>query len=234
MALPKLSTPEFKTKIPSTGQEITYRPFLVKEEKILLMAMEGNDQKEITNSIMNLLSGCILDEVDVRKLATFDIEYIFLKLRGKSVGEVIQFKTGHVKETECKHRSDGVINIDDIVPIGEIKDPVIMLTDEVGVKVHYPSLADLDGINATNETGLIQVLTRCIDQVFDKDEVYTDFSEAEISDWVDGLDQQQFKKLADFFNNMPKLSYTYKWTCKECGEEDQMELEGLQSFFSLR
>ena len=234
MALPKIAAPEFKTKIPSTGQEISYRPFLVKEEKILLMAMEGQDQREITTSILNLLEDCILTEVDVRRLATFDIEYLFLKLRGKSVGEVIEFKMGHVKETECKHRSSGVINIDDIKPVGEIRDPVIMITKDIGVKVHYPSLADLDGITDTGNAALMTILTRCIDQVFDKEQVYADFSEKEITEWDDSLDQAGFRKIAEFFNDMPKLAHTYKWKCEECGEEDQMELEGLQSFFSLR
>lgn len=234
MNLPKISTPEFSTKIPSTGQEVRYRPFLVKEEKILLMAMEGNDQKEITTSIMNLLESCVLDDIDMNTLATFDIEHLFLRLRGKSVGEVIEFKLGHTDpKNPCQHRVDGKINIEDIGVIGEIKDPVIMITEDVGIKVHYPCLADLDGISDVGNSALMTILTRCIDQIFDKDQVYADFSEAEVTEWVDSLDQKSFKKIAEFFNDMPKLSYTFKWKCPECGEEDEMVLEGLQSFFSL-
>ena len=234
MNLPKISTPIFTTKIPSTGQEIRYRPFLVKEEKILLMAMEGGDQKEITTSIMSLLEECVLDDIDIRYLATFDIEFLFLRLRGKSVGEVIEFKIGHTNpENPCTHRTQGSIDIDSITVTGDIKNNIIMMTDDIGVKVHYPCLADLDGIDNAGNEALMKILTRCVDQVFDKDQVYTDFSEQEIQDWVDSLDQKSFKKIADFFNDMPKLSYAYVWKCEECGEVDEMVLEGLQSFFSL-
>ena len=113
MALPSLSAPEFLTKVPSTGEEIKYRPFLVKEEKILLMALEGNDQKEITNAIMKILGNCILSNVKLDKLATFDVEYLFLKLRGKSVGELIELKIGHSNpDNPCQHRTEIEINIE--------------------------------------------------------------------------------------------------------------------------
>ena len=115
MSLPQLTAPEFVTKVPSTGKEIKYRPFLVREEKILLMALEGGDEKEIGNAIINILSSCIISEIDLDTLATFDVEYLFLKLRSKSVGEVIELKLAHSdKESVCKHRTDVVINIDEI------------------------------------------------------------------------------------------------------------------------
>jgi len=232
MSLPKLLAPEFGAKIPSTGQEIRYRPFLVKEEKILLMAMEGNDQKEITKSVVKLLDSCILtDGIDASKLATFDVEYLFLKLRGKSVGEVVNLKIGHPDESECSHKSDIQINLDDIVVEGEMRKNVIKITDDIGVKVRYPSLSDLSDIDTENQADLMRIIVRCIDQVFDEENVYSDFSEDEMSEWVDGLSQQQFQEITKFFEDMPKLSHEVKWTCKECGKEDSVRLEGLQSFF---
>ena len=231
MALPSISTPEFKTKIPSTGQEITDRPFLVKEEKILLMAMEGNDQKEITAAIVKLLSNCILnEEIDVDKLATFDIEFLFLKLRGKSVGEVIELKIGHT-QSECKHRTDIKINLDDINVQGDISDGMVMLTDDVGVKLIYPNMSNTLKVNTDSADSMFDMVVDCIEYIYDKEEVYNDFTKEELNNWVDTLNQSQFKKITDFFQNMPSLKHSITWKCEKCGEDDEIELEGLQSFF---
>jgi hypothetical protein len=149
MALPSLSTPEFVTKIPSTGEEIKYRPFLVKEEKILLMALEGKDQVEITDAVMRLLENCIITKIDIKKLATFDVEYLFLKLRGKSVGENIEIRAMH-QTGDCKETTNVSINLDKIEISGEKTDGKIMLTDDVGVKLKYPGMRDIIGIDLEN------------------------------------------------------------------------------------
>lgn len=230
MALPSISTPEFITKIPSTGQEIKYRPFLVKEEKILLMALEGGDQKEITRSIITLLKNCILVDVDVEKLATFDVEFLFLKLRGKSVGEVVELTVAHT-ESECPHRSDVSINLDAIEVNGEIQDGKVQITDEIGVKLHYPTIDSTLGVDADNADSMFGMIIDCIDYIYDQEEVYNEFTKDELKDWVDQLNQSQFKKITDFFQDMPKLSHKVDWKCEKCGEEDSIELEGLQSFF---
>jgi hypothetical protein len=231
MALPSISTPEFKTKIPSTGQEISYRPFLVKEEKILLMALEGKDQGEITRSIINLLNSCILDDIDVNSLATFDVEFLFLKLRGKSVGEVIELSMGHTEEGECNHRTKVSVNIDSIQVIGELSDGKIMITDTVGVKLKYPTIALSQIKNLDSTEGMFTLIGKSIEYIFDDTEVYSDFTPKEINEWLDTLNQAQFQKITEFFQDMPKLQHKIEWECEKCGEADSMTLEGLQSFF---
>ena len=232
MALPSIATPEFKTTIPSTGEEIVYRPFLVKEEKLLLMAMEGNDEGEITDAVMKILSNCVLSDINVDKLATFDVEYLFLKLRGKSVGEVIELKVSHVKDTECQHHSDVSVNLDDVTVQGEIGDGKIMLTDTVGVKMKYPTMGQVNGMSLTNADDMFKMIISCIDFIFDKENVYNEFTDDEIMSWIETLNQSQFKKISDFFEEMPKLSTTSEWTCEKCGEKDSIKVEGLQSFFT--
>jgi hypothetical protein len=196
------------------------------------MALEGNDQTEITRSIIKLLKNCILTEgVDVSNLATFDVEYLFLKLRGKSVGEVIDLKIGHA-ESECTHRSDVSINLDDIEIQGEVSDGKIMLTDTVGVKMHYPNIDSTIGVNTDSADSMFGLVTDCIEYIYDETEVYSEFTKQELQDWVEGLNQAQFKKITEFFQNMPSLYHEVKWTCQKCGESDTVRLEGLQSFFT--
>lgn len=231
MALPSLSTPEFQTVIPSTGETIAYRPFLVKEEKILLMAMEGNDQKEIEIAIKKILSNCILQDIDVNKLAMFDMEYLFLQLRGKSVGEVIDLSVTHI-DSECKHRTDIKVNIDDIKVQNINQEKKIMLTDDVGVMMKYPTMQEAMSVNGENTEAVFEILSKSVDYVFDAENVYSDFTEAEIVEWINGLNQTQFQKILAFFESMPKLSHEVFWKCKECKEEDTITLEGIQSFFT--
>jgi hypothetical protein len=232
MNLPSLVTPHFNATIPSTGQEIEYRPFLVKEEKILLMALEGGDKKEITKATKNIINSCIIDDIDINQLATFDIEYLFLKLRGKSVGELIDVKVGHSDEdSECKHRTEVSINLDEIEIHGSEIDNKIMITDDIGVVLRYPGIDDVDLIDENTPETMFDVINNCVEYVFDKDNVYNDFSKKEIKDWVDTLSQKQFLKMSEFFSNIPKLTHNVEWTCSECGEKDSITLEGLQSFF---
>ena len=231
MALPNISTPEFITNIPSTGEEIKYRPFLVKEEKLLLMAMEGKDQKEIQNSVQKILINCILTPIDINKLATFDIEYLFLKLRSKSVGEVVQIKVGHT-DSECSHRTDVSVNVDDVKVVGEILDGKIMLTDDIGVVLRYPNMSDIQTVIGENTDALFKLVYRCIDYVFDQEQVYNDFTAQEIEEWMESLNQGQFQKISEFFNSVPRLSHDITWKCTQCDQEEKITLEGLQSFFT--
>jgi len=232
MALPSIATPEFSTNIPSTGEKIVFRPFLVKEEKILLMALEGNDQQEITTAILNILNSCILSEVDVSKLSTFDVEFLFLNLRGKSVGEVIEVKMGHT-DGECKALTDASIKIDDIGIVNEISDGKIMLTDDVGVKMRYPTVQDVAKLDMKNSDDTFGLIAQCVEFIFDQENVYNEFTQEEIIDWVGNLNQTQFKNIALFFEGMPKLSYELKWKCDACGESETRTIEGLQGFFML-
>ena len=230
MGLPSIATPQFSTTIPSTGQEVEYRPFLVKEEKILLMALEGGNQKEISKATQNIIKSCVITDIDVNKLATFDVEFLFLKLRGKSVGEVIDLKIGH-NDGECEHKTEVNINLDEITVVGDIGDGKIMIDKDVGVKMRYPGLTDIGELEEQNTEAMFDVINSCIEYVYDKDNVYNDFSKKEIKEWTEGLSQKQFEKLTEFFQNIPKLSYDVEWTCSKCGEKDSITLEGLQSFF---
>jgi hypothetical protein len=232
MALPSLSAPEFITTVPSTGEEIKYRPFLVKEEKILLMALEGNDQNEITNAIMKILSNCVLSNVDIKKLATFDIEYLFLKLRGKSVGEVIEIKVGHTNpDSPCKHRTELEINIDEIQVVGDKPNDKIQLDESIGVKLRFAGMNDISDVDTESSSDLFKMIAGCIEYVYDQENVYGEFSQKEMETWLEQLSSEQFSKITAFFNDSPKLQQAVKWKCPECGEEDEMTLEGLAAFF---
>lgn len=233
MALPSISTPEFKTKIPSTGEPITYRPFLVKEEKILLMAMEGNDAKEIEHAVKTILKNCILDDLSIDELATYDMEYLFLQLRAKSVGEVIELKVTHPdKDKECKHGTDISIKVDDIKVINTSQEKKIMLTDNIGVMMKHPTLGDSMTVNQNDTDAVFEILAKCIDYVFDEENVYNDYKLEELVEWINGLNQEQFQKILKFFESMPKLSHNIKWTCELCGEKDEVKIEGLNNFFT--
>ena len=233
MALPSLSAPEFLTKVPSTGEEIKYRPFLVKEEKILLMALEGNDQSEITNAIMKILGNCILSDVDLNKLATFDVEYLFLKLRGKSVGEVIELKVGNSNpDNPCTHRTEIDINIDAIEVVGEITDGKIQIDDNIGVKVRFAGMSDVNRIDTDSTSDLFKLISNCIEFVYDAENVYGEFTVKEMENWLEQLSSEQFSKITSFFNESPKLQHKVTWKCPECGKEDELILEGLAAFFT--
>jgi len=250
MALPTIVTPEYQCVIPSTGQEITYRPFLMKEEKLLLLAQEAGELNEITKSIVTVLQSCILtSDVDVNTLATFDLEYIFVKLRSKSVGEIIEFKLKHQEldgptgtlESVCTHETPAELNIDK-VKVPELKvDKKINITDDIGVVLRYPTFKDLLDLETPNSLDLediettdniFKLIINCIDYVYDKENVYNEFTDEEMADWVGNLNTDQFEKITDFYQNIPKLEHELKWTCKECKKEETLLLEGLQSFFT--
>lgn len=227
-----MSVPEFSAKLPSTGKQIKYRPFLVKEEKILLMALEGSDKTEITNAIVNLLKSCILTpNIQVEKLPTFDIEFLFLKIRAKSVGEVVELNIGH-KDSECKAKTLVEVNLDKIEVDRKPSDGKIMLTDKIGVMLRYPSIEDAEKIEEESDYAL-QIIRNCIEYVFDENSVYNEFTDEEMDAWIGSLNKDQITKIGEFFNDMPKLSHTIKWKCQSCGQEESTTLEGLQSFFIL-
>ncbi len=232
MALPALSSPEFITEIPSTKQKIKFRPFLVREEKILYMALEGGDPKEIQNATIKVLNDCILTpNIDASKLATFDVEYLFLQLRGKSVGESVDVVLRHT-DSECKETVNVSISLDDIKVVGEISDGKLMLTDNIGIKMKYPVAGDINKLQVEEGMNVFNSIAHMIDYIYDKETVYNDYSKEEIAEWLEQLNQKQFTLITEFMNNMPKLSHTVEWTCNVCGEKETIKLEGLQSFFT--
>ena len=234
MSLPQLVSPEFTTEIPSTKQKIKFRPFLVKEEKILLMASEGNDPAEMQRAVKSILSNCILTKIDVSNLATFDLEYLFLKLRGKSVGEEIELLMKHSSKSDCKHQTTVKMNLDDIKIVGKVSDGKIMLDDKIGVKLKYPTFDEVAKMseNQSNTEIIYKTMAMLIEYVYTEEEVYNDFTDEEMEEWITKLNQKQFAKITDFLADMPKLSQKVEWTCSKCGEKDTVVLEGLQAFFT--
>lgn len=232
--LPILTTPEYTTRIPSTKEEIRYRPFLVREEKILYMALEGKEKKEIFSAIVQILNSCILSKgIVVENLASFDIEFLFLQLRAKSVGEIIQLKVTH-PDGECKHPTDIELNISDIEVLwGEEGDNTkIMLDDSLGVMMRYPKVDFIkEQPTASDMNNTFALIIKCIEFVFDKEEVYNDFTPEEMNTFLESMSKTQFEKILRFFSAMPKLKHTIEFNCSACKKTDSVVLEGLQSFF---
>ena len=234
MPLPQITTPEFTTILPSTGERLSFRPFLVKEEKILLMAQEGKDKNEIQRAVINILEECIKTPVTIEDLPLFDIEWLFIQLRSKSVGEVIDLKIKHIENKECLHLNPVEVNLEELEMT---KDPkhtnVINITDDIGVTMRYPSLKLVGDKNpeGLDSTAVFNLICDCVLNVFDKDQVYNDFTKEEIDKFVGDLDQKQLLKFMDFFKTMPKVEHTIKYKCEKCGQDVEHKLNGLVDFF---
>ena len=226
--LPSLSAPEFTTTIPSSGKKIKFRPFLVKEEKILYFALESGETEDMVSAIKNIFENCILSEFDVNNLAYFDFEYLFLMLRAKSVGETIDLKLKHDKDG-CEHVNDISINIEDIKVHKEPNHTdKIMLNDDIGVKMKYPTIESLGVLNDENTFDIIR---DSIEYVYDQENVYDDFSKQDADNFLESLSKNQFELISEFFATMPKLRHEVKYKCKACKKTETVVLEGLQSFF---
>ena len=237
MPLPKISTPTYELVLPSSGRKIKYRPFLVKEEKILIIALESQDQKQIANSIKSILSNCILTRgTKVDKLSTFDIEYLFLNVRGKSVGEQIEVMV--TCPDDEKTQVPMSINIDSI-KVEKSKDHKtdIKLDDQYTLKMRYPSLNEFIKSNFSVEEMKVDdtfdLIASCIDQVYSEEESWTqeDCTQKELSEFLEQLNSAQFKEIETFFETMPKLSHKVKVKNPNTGVESEIVLEGLQNFF---
>lgn len=237
MALPKInSAPKYTMTIPSTGKEVGFRPFLVKEEKILMMAMETGDQSGTLNAILETLKSCISGEVDEKKLAAYDVEYMFLQLRSKSVGET---STVALPCSNCKETTPVKIQLDTIeVKKDDTVDEVVKLTDNISVKMKYPSFHDLLGAGIDpekmNEVDTIfKILTRCIDGVMTDDEFHPaqDETEEELQEFLESLNSEQFSNVRKFVEAIPQLKTNIEFKCEHCGTENNQEISGIANFF---
>ena len=240
MALPKIDVPTFKTKLYSNEQEVTYRPFLVKEEKILYMALEGEDSGDMTRAMKQIIANCVIEDVDLENLPLFDLEHLMLNIRGKSVGESAQ--VNHIcqqthNEELCNNEIPLNINFEKITlnqPISS-EDQSIMITNNIGIMMKYPKVdilsADTGEGNAIEN--LWTMLETCIDYIFDETDIYqlADYSEGEKTEFFDSLTQEQFGKVRDFFNSIPRLQYKTKYKCRKCGYNGDLTIEGVDSFF---
>lgn len=239
MPLPKIATPTYELEIPSTKKTIKYRPFLVKEEKILIIAMESEDPKQITNAVKTVITNCILTKgIKVEQLSTFDIEYLFLNIRGKSVGEEVDVLiTCPDDETTQVPMS---INLDEIkVQVSESHSRDIKLDDSLTLRMKYPSMEEFIK-NNFSENGQISVddtfdmICSCIEQIYSEEESWagSDSTKKELVEFLEGLNSKQFKDIERFFETMPKLSHTLIVKNPNTGVESEVVLEGLTSFFA--
>ena len=239
MPLPKVSTPTYELEIPSIKKTVKYRPFLVKEEKILIIAMESEDPKQITEAVKDVISNCIITKgIKVDSLATFDIEYLFLNIRGKSVGETAEVLITCPDDGETQ--VPVTINLDDIeVEVNDEHSRDVQLDDNLSVRMKYPSIQEFiknnfirnDQISVDDTFG---VITSCIEQIYNEEESWSasDCTKKELTDFLESLSSKQFKKIEKFFETMPKLSHTIKVTNPNTGVENKIVLEGLTSFFA--
>jgi hypothetical protein len=239
MPLPKIATPTYELEIPSIKKTIKYRPFLVKEEKILIIAMESEDPKQITEAVKTVIGNCVLTRgIKIEQLSTFDIEYLFLNIRGKSVGEQVDVLI------TCP--DDGVtqvpvsINLDDIkVQVGETHTRDIKLDDTLTLRMKYPSMQEFIKNNFNNESEIsvddtFDMISSCVEQIYSEEESWStsDVTKKEIIEFLGDLSSKQFKDIEKFFETMPKLSHTIKIKNPNTKVESEVVLEGLTSFFA--
>ncbi len=233
MALPKINgTPKYDMTIPSTNKTVRFRPFLVKEEKVLMMAMESNDNNEMLNSIVDTLDACVENGVDKANLTTFDVEYMFTKLRAKSVGETS--KVG-VQCTHCEETNEVTINVDDIkIDVPEM-DHIIDLGNDIKIETRWPCYSDIIKLNPEgNSTDQVFAILRAsLSAVHTNDERIDlkDETEKEVQDFIESMNRTQFEMLQKFIEDMPTLSHDVKFKCSSCGKDNTVLLEGMQSFF---
>ena len=237
MPLPKITTPTYELVLPSSGRKIKYRPFLVKEEKILIIALESQDQKQIATAVKSILSSCIITKgTKVDKLSTFDIEYLFLNVRGKSVGEQIEVMV--TCPDDGKTQVPMSINIDSIkVQKSDNHNADIKLDDTYTLRMRYPSLNEFIKSNFNAEDikvdDTFELIASCVDQVYSEEESWAaaDCTQKELTQFVESLNSNQFKEVEKFFDTMPKLSHTVKVINPNTKKENEVVLEGLQNFF---
>ena len=239
MPLPKIATPTYELELPSTGKTIQYRPFLVKEEKLLVLALESENTKQITNAIKSVIKSCILTRgIKVETLHTFDIEYLFLNIRGKSVGEELEVNIICPDDEETQVPM--TIDLDDIqVKKSEEHTNKIKIDDNIMMEMKYPSLNEFikNNFDVNDKNQMDQsfdLIGQCIDKIYTSEEVWAteDCTKKEINEFLESMNSTQFKEIESFFTTMPKLSHTVKVTNPKTNVESEVVLEGLASFFA--
>lgn len=237
MALPLNSTPVYQLTVPSSNKIVKFRPFLVKEEKALLLAQQSEDPSVMVNTLQEVIKSCVKEDIDTTKLAIFDLEYIFTQIRAKSVGEEVEliFRCQHCDDEKAK------VNIKiDLTEVKVSKDPnhksKIDLFDDVGVMMKYPNIdiiKKLDNGAFNNIEGVFDIVIDCIDYIYDSNEVYhtSEQSIKEMQEFLNNLTSEQFGKLQQFFETIPKLVKEVEYTCPICSANNKVTLSGIQSFF---
>ena len=236
MALPKLTTPTYELEIPSTDEKIKFRPFLVKEEKILMMAMESKSSADITQAVKDIVNECTFNKVDISNMPMFDVEYIFLQIRSKSVGEISKLKL--LCPDDKKTYADVDVNLNEVkVQVGDDHTNKIDLGNGMGMIMKYPTIDSFkeSGIKDINPGNMLEVISTCILQIFEDEgkKVYDtkDQTKQEVIDWIEQLNSKQFKDVQNFFETMPKLKHDIKIKNPKTKKESTITLNGLNDFF---
>ena len=235
MALPKLVTPEYSMVVPSTGEEIKYRPFLVKEEKILLMALETEDQNQINDAVLNIVSECTFGKISGADTPVFDMELAFVRIRGKSVGEKVTLNL--LCPDDEKTRVPYELDLNDVdVHMTEDHTNIVELNDDISLVMNYPTVKDTYNVASDNESQTIKIfdmLKRCIVEIHDGEEIHNviDVSKKELTEFFESMTQQQFELLQEFFNTMPKLRHVINVKNPKTKKKNEILLEGLGDFF---
>ena len=234
MALPKLNTPTYELEQPSTGEKIKYRPFLVKEQKTLMMAQESEDEKQIRDALASLISGCTFEAVDRFKIPILDVEYLFLRIRGKSVGEKVDLNLLCPDDNET--RVTKTINLEDInvnMKVGHTNE--IGITENIKVFMKYPTLSDVVdmGQDMNSSDDVFKMVKRCVHEIHEGEKVFNevDISESELEEFVDSLTAEQFSGITNFFDTMPKVQHSIEVTNPKTKKKGEIVVEGIQSFF---
>lgn len=240
--LPKIDVPVYETTLISTGKKIRFRPFLVKEQKIFLMASQSDDAKEVVNAIKQVISNCVVDDIDIDTLPTFDLENLFLQLRARSVGEKVEMNyvcnnpqisaPGETKP--CGGKIKLFLDLLDITPT---KNPEhnskIELTSKLGIVMKYPNFEILNSLNIQSQADLLKIIIACIDYIYDAEQIYyaKDSTEEELIEFIESMQQSDVEKIQKFFETMPKISKEMEFHCTKCGYRENIVIEGIQNFF---
>jgi hypothetical protein len=245
MALPKIDVPIYETKLISNGKVVKFRPFLVKEQKLFLMSAESNDIKELTKTVKQVLNNCLITKLEIDDLPSFDIEHLFIQLRARSVGEIVNLKytcNNVVKDDEGNEKACGGlvkfdVNLLELNPeMPEKHSTKIELTDKLGIVMKYPSFNILNYEEVPEETKLektIELIVSCVDYIYDAESIYyaKDTSKEEMVEFIENLQQDDIEKIQNFFLTMPKMKKQLDFKCKKCGYEETILAEGIESFF---
>ena len=236
MALPKLTTPTYELEIPSTDEKIKYRPFLVKEEKILMMAMESKSSADITQAVKDIVMECTFNKVDISNMPMFDVEYIFLNIRSKSVGEVSKLKI--LCQDDGKTYADVELDLNEVkVQVGDDHTNKIELTEDMGLIMKYPTIDSFSetGIRDINPSNMLDVISSCILQIYEEEGKKTydpkDQTKKELTEFIEQLNTKQFREVQKFFDTMPKLKHEIKIKNPKTKKESKITLTGLNDFF---
>ena len=235
MALPKLESQVYELEQPSTGEKIKYRPFLVKEQKVLMMASESEDEKQIRDALAGIIFNCTYEKIDPFNVPMFDVEFLFLRIRGKSVGEKIELNLLCPDDGETRVKTK--LNLEDVgvnQKLGHTNE--ISITDKIKIIMNYPTIKEMSGLNTENSSDMDQILgmmKRCIHEVHDGETVHTkiDMSESDLDEFIESLTTEQFENVANFFDTMPKVAHSIEVTNPKTKKKGEVVIEGIQSFF---